>query len=82
MTGIAIVNVLLMANVIVGTVGLLAWSIISSTDGRARRRARSRRASRAYRVSEPMLSALGNEQSTSANEKAKPPRVARDLPTN
>jgi hypothetical protein len=78
MTGIVIANVLLSAGVIVGVVGLLASSIVTSTDGRVRRPTRSRRASRAYRVSEPMLSALGGEPPSSAGAVAKPSRVARD----
>ncbi|HTT30144.1 MAG TPA: hypothetical protein VMG37_17130 [Solirubrobacteraceae bacterium] len=82
MTGIVIANVLLAASVIGGVVGLLTWSIVTSTDGRARRPTRSRRESRAYRVSEPMLSALRSEPSSSADATAKPARVARDLSTS
>jgi len=61
MTGIVILNVLLIAIVIVGIVGLLAWSIVTSTDRRVRRRTRSRRASATRHVAEPTLTASGTE---------------------
>jgi hypothetical protein len=52
MTGILILTIALVAIVVAGMIGLLAWSIVSSINRRELERPRSRRTSRAYRMPE------------------------------
>lgn len=76
MTGIVILNLFLIGMVIVGIVGLLAWSIVTSMNRQDRRRARSFHASRVHRSAEPTLTASGGEPPSPAATTASAPRAA------
>jgi hypothetical protein len=52
MTGIVILNVVLIAVAVAGIVGLLAWGIVSSMDRASIEQMRSRRSSRLLSLSE------------------------------
>jgi hypothetical protein len=61
MTGILILNVAFVAIVVVGIVGLLGWSVVSSLDRRETVRKRSRLTSRVYRMPEPTADVVERE---------------------